>query len=147
LNLFFPPPTPSQGDLLPVYRRADLSRTITLVVALFLTAASTSAFAREFRAADTQNEDYPTVQALLYMGGRVAERSGGRHQIKVFHARQLGEEKETLERSHKQAEAAGVKIVTDVDRKPIVAAMAGLYAKAQRDPAVAQLIERIRKVK
>jgi tripartite ATP-independent transporter DctP family solute receptor len=99
LNLFFPPQTLSQGDLLPVYRRADLSRTITLVVALFATVAATSAFAREFRAADTQNEDYPTVQALLYMGSMVEQRSGGRHQIKVFHSRQLGEEKETLEQT------------------------------------------------
>jgi tripartite ATP-independent transporter DctP family solute receptor len=79
-----------------VYRRADLSRTIKLVVALCLTAASTGVFAREFRAADTQNEDYPTVQALGYM---VSERSGGRHQIKVFHSHQLGEEKETLEQT------------------------------------------------
>jgi tripartite ATP-independent transporter DctP family solute receptor len=71
---------------------------MTLVVALFAVAA-TGAFAREFRAADTQNEDYPTVQALLYMGSMVAERSGGRHQIKVFHSRQLGEEKETLEQT------------------------------------------------
>ena len=70
-----------------------------LVVALLLAAGSTAVFAREFRAADTQNEDYPTVQALLYMGSLVAERSGGRHQIKVFHSRQLGEEKETLEQT------------------------------------------------
>src|SRR3954454_9961906 len=70
-----------------------------LVLALFLTAASTGAFAREFRAADTQNESYPTVQALYYMGSLIAERSGGRHQIKVFHTRQLGEEKETLEQT------------------------------------------------
>jgi len=66
------------------------------VLALFLTAAATSASAREFRAADTQNESYPTVQALYYMGSLIAERTGGRHQIKVFHSRQLGEEKETL---------------------------------------------------
>src|SRR6476659_3100909 len=72
---------------------------MTLVVALFITACSTCAFAREFRAADTQNEEYPTVQALLYMGSLVAERSSGRHQIKVFHSRQLGEEKETLEQT------------------------------------------------
>src|ERR1700675_3464767 len=84
---------------LPVYSRADLSRTIAPVVALYLTAASTGVFAREFRAADTQNEDYPTVQALGYMGSLVRERSGGRHQIKVFHSRQLGEEKETLEQT------------------------------------------------
>jgi tripartite ATP-independent transporter DctP family solute receptor len=72
---------------------------MTLVVALLAAVAATSAFAREFRAADTQNEDYPTVQALLYMGSMVAERSGGRHQIKVFHSRQLGEEKETLDQT------------------------------------------------
>jgi TRAP-type C4-dicarboxylate transport system substrate-binding protein len=70
-----------------------------LVLALFLTAASTSAFAREFRAADTQNESYPTVQALHYMSSLIAERSGDRHRIKVFHSRQLGEEKETLEQT------------------------------------------------
>ena len=82
-----------------MYRRADLSRTMTLVVALFWMAASTGVFAREFRAADTQNEDYPTVQALHYLGSMVAERSGGRHVIKVFYSRQLGEEKETLEQT------------------------------------------------
>ena len=68
-------------------------------VALSLTAAATGAFAREFRAADTQNEDYPTVQALRHMGRVIAERSNGRHEIKVFHSRQLGEEKETLEQT------------------------------------------------
>ena len=229
-----------------MYRRADLSRAMMLVVALLLTAVSTSVFAREFRAADTQSEDYPTVQALHYMGSLVAERSGGRLQLKVFHSRQLGEEKETLEqtragaidlnrtnvaligtlvpavkvlampflfrsiehqqkvldgpigneildsfepygfvglafydsgarsiynsvrpvrsledvkdlrirvrekkdledRLREQAEAAGVKIVPDFDRKPFEAAMAGIYDKA-RDPAIAQLIDRIRKV-
>ncbi|MEA2890171.1 MAG: hypothetical protein QOI05_964, partial [Bradyrhizobium sp.] len=52
-----------------------------------------------------------------------------------------------LERhSRLQAEAAGVTIVTDFDRKPFENAMAGIYAKAQRDPAAAKLIERIRKV-
>ena len=84
---------------LPVYSRADLPRTIAPVVALFLAAVWTSAVAREFRAADSQNEDYPTVQALRYMGRMVAERSGGRHQIRVFHSRQLGEEKETIEQT------------------------------------------------
>src|SRR5712672_63944 len=84
---------------LPVYSRADLSRTIAPVVALFLAAVWTSAVAREFRAADTQNEDYPTVQALRYMGRLIAERTGGRHQIRVFHSRQLGEEKETIEQT------------------------------------------------
>ncbi len=86
-----------KGKKLPVYR-ANLPRTLTLVVAL-LTVAATSAFAREFRAADTQSEDYPTVQALRYMGQLIDQRSGGRLQIRVFHSRQLGEEKETIEQT------------------------------------------------
>ena len=45
-----------------------------------------------------------------------------------------------------QAEAAGVTIITDFDRKPFETAMNGIYAKARRDPAAAELIERIRKV-
>jgi TRAP-type C4-dicarboxylate transport system substrate-binding protein len=50
------------------------------------------------------------------------------------------------EQSRKQAESAGVVIVTEIDKKPFEAAMSGIYTKAQRDPASAQLIERIRKV-
>jgi len=88
----------------PVLNRAELSRTGVIFVALLLAAVSigmraTGAVAREFRAADTQAEDYPTVQALRYMGALIAERSGGRHEIKVFHSRQLGEEKETIEQT------------------------------------------------
>jgi TRAP-type C4-dicarboxylate transport system substrate-binding protein len=49
-------------------------------------------------------------------------------------------------RSRQQAKAAGVTIVNDFDRKPFEAAVAGIYAKARRDPAAAELIERIRKV-
>jgi hypothetical protein len=56
-----------------VYRRADLSRTFVLVVALLLAAASTGAFAREFRFPDAQGE---------------------RHLIDPFHSRHFGAEKE-----------------------------------------------------
>jgi hypothetical protein len=104
LNLSVPPQTSSRGDLLPVYRRADLSRTMMLVLVLFLTAASTGGFAREFLAADTQKfADYytPTEHAMSPEGLVMA---------------------------------------------PFEAAMAGIYTKAQKDPAIAQLIERIRKV-
>jgi len=83
---------------LPVYR-ADLPRAFTLVAALFLTVTATSAHAREFRAADTQSEDYPTVQALRFMGRLIEEKTAGRLQIRVFHSRQLGEEKETIEQT------------------------------------------------
>jgi TRAP-type C4-dicarboxylate transport system substrate-binding protein len=83
---------------LPVYSRADLSRTGAHLVALLLTAVSTSAVARrQFRAADTQSEDRPTVQALRYMGSLIAKKSGGRHQIRVLHSRRLCEEQETIE--------------------------------------------------
>jgi tripartite ATP-independent transporter DctP family solute receptor len=57
------------------------------------------ATAREFRAADIQEESYPTVQALLFMDQLVAERTGGRHRIRVFHSRQLGEESQTIEQT------------------------------------------------
>jgi len=78
---------------------AEFWRVCALVVALLTTVAPTGAFAREFRASDTQNEDYPTVQALNFMGGLVEQRSGGRLKIRVFHSRQLGEEKETIEQT------------------------------------------------
>ena len=58
---------------MPVYSRADLPRTAAIVVALFLTVAATGAIAREFRAADSQNEDYPAVQALRCMGRLIAD--------------------------------------------------------------------------
>ena len=58
-----------------------------------------AAHARDFRVADTQAEDYPTVQALYYMDKIVTEKTQGRHRIRVFHSRQLGEEKETIEQT------------------------------------------------
>ncbi len=66
---------------LPVYSRAYLSRTAAIVAALLPTAATTSALARKFRAADTQSEDYPTVQALRHMGRLIEEKGGGRLQM------------------------------------------------------------------
>jgi hypothetical protein len=61
-----------------------------IVVALFLTAVSTSAVARQFRAADTQSEDYPTVQAPCYMGRLIAERGGANIERKSFEAATAG---------------------------------------------------------
>jgi TRAP-type C4-dicarboxylate transport system substrate-binding protein len=59
---------------LNVFGRAELQRTVFVVVALLVTAGATGAFAREFRAADTQNEDYPAVQALRFMDRQITER-------------------------------------------------------------------------
>ena len=77
--------------------RTALPWAAAIIVALSLTAISTIAGAREFRVADTQPEDYPTVQALRFMSSVIEERSKGRHRLGVFHSRQLGEEKETIE--------------------------------------------------
>jgi tripartite ATP-independent transporter DctP family solute receptor len=125
--------------MLPVYSRADLSRTVALVVALSLAAVGTSASAREFRAADTQNEDYPTVQALYYMGRLIAEKSGGRHQIRVFHSRQLGEEKETIEQTRAGA----------IDLNRINVALIGTFVPAMNVlamPFLFRSIEHLQKV-
>jgi TRAP-type C4-dicarboxylate transport system substrate-binding protein len=166
-----------------VYSRADLSRTVALVVALSLTAVSTSASAREFRAADTRNENYPTVQAPFYIGRLIAEKSGGHEPYgfvglafydsgarsiynRVRPVQSLSAEDRTIfreatirssqfrrekwndleERSRLKAKEAGVTIMTNFDRKPFEAAMAGIYARAHRDPAAAEPIQRIRKV-
>lgn len=96
---------------MPVLNRAELSRTGVIFVALLLAICATGAAAREFRAADTQTEDYPTVQALRYMGALID----------------------------------GVAIVREIDGEPFEDAMAAIYAKAERNPATATLIERIRK--
>jgi tripartite ATP-independent transporter DctP family solute receptor len=55
--------------------------------------------AREFRVADIQEENYPTVQALRYLDQLVTQRTNGRHRIRVFHSRQLGEEGQTIEQT------------------------------------------------
>ena len=57
------------------------------------------AAAREFRAADIQEENYPTVQALRMMDQLVTQRTERRHSIRVFHSRQLGEESQTVEQT------------------------------------------------
>ncbi|WP_126174321.1 TRAP transporter substrate-binding protein [Altericroceibacterium xinjiangense] len=46
---------------------------------------------------DTHPADYPTVQAVEYMGKLLAERTGGRLGIKVYAGGQLGSETDTLE--------------------------------------------------
>lgn len=167
-----------------MFGRAELQRRVVLVVALLVTAGSTGAFAREFRGADTRSEDYPTVEALRFMGRQISERSGGRLEVKVFHSRQLGEEKETLEQTRAGAldpNRTNVALIgnivpamdvpalpflfrsiehmqkvmslkawgtlSPVDRKIFRnAALRSIHASAQRDPASAKLIERIRRV-
>jgi tripartite ATP-independent transporter DctP family solute receptor len=53
--------------------------------------------AREFRSADVQPEDYPTVKAQKYMSEALGKATNGQYSIKVFHSGQLGSEKDTIE--------------------------------------------------
>jgi tripartite ATP-independent transporter DctP family solute receptor len=76
---------------------ANASRLLLIVAAVIF--VGTIGPAREFRAADTQTADYPTVRAIVKMGELIEARTGGRHRIRVFHTRQLGEEKETIEQT------------------------------------------------
>jgi len=72
---------------------------LALAIGLSGPGPSGTAAAREFRVADTQPADYPTVKALEVMGRLITERTGGRHTLRIFHSRQLGEEKETIEQT------------------------------------------------
>lgn len=68
-----------------------------LLLALLGTAAL-AAQAAEFRSADTHNaDDYPTVAAVRFMGEELNKLSSGKHKIKVFNKKALGEEKETID--------------------------------------------------
>ena len=56
-------------------------RPISVLIALAAALAATAAQAKEFRSSDVQPADYPTVQAVAYMGKLISERTGGRHGI------------------------------------------------------------------
>jgi tripartite ATP-independent transporter DctP family solute receptor len=83
---------------MPFISHANFCRAAVASIVCLL-ALPIAAGAREFRAADTQADDYPTVQALRFMARQIEEKTGGRHTIRVFHSRQLGEEKETIEQT------------------------------------------------
>jgi hypothetical protein len=110
---------------LPVYSRAHLSRTVALVVALSLTAVSTSALARGFRAADTPGDLNRINVAVDPIGTSVP----------AMHA-----PADTAPVSHRRTSAKSYSSVG------FEAAMGGIHADAQRDPAASQPIERLRKV-
>jgi hypothetical protein len=59
-----------------VYRRAELSRTVMLVVALLLMAVSTGVCACEFRTVNAGSDDHPPLLALPDMGS--LDNSGAR---------------------------------------------------------------------
>jgi hypothetical protein len=135
---------------LSVYSRASLSRTVALVGALFLTAASTSAVARVFCAAATRNEDYPAVQALRTMGSVITERGEqtragaiDRNRTNVALIGNFGLAKNVLAMPLLFRSIEHLQKLTD---GPIGNEIPNSFDPYQRDPATAELIERIRKV-
>ncbi|MFG1244879.1 TRAP transporter substrate-binding protein [Xanthobacter sp. V7C-4] len=74
-------------------------------LALYVAAAMTSvialtplaAQARQYRSADVQPADYPTVKAVQSMSDELNKETNGKISIKVFPNSQLGSEKDTIE--------------------------------------------------
>lgn len=67
-----------------------------IVVAICAMTAST-AMARNFRSADVHAKDFPTNQAVKFMGDELSRATGGKDNIKVFADSSLGSEKDTIE--------------------------------------------------
>ena len=72
-------------------------RLTRLVVIAFVTCAALSANARTFRSADVHAKDFPTNQAVKFMGEELGKATGGKDGIKVFGDSSLGSEKDTVE--------------------------------------------------
>ena len=56
-----------------------------------------NAGSRPLLSSDTHPSDYPTVQAVRYMGDLLREETGGRLDIRIYAGGQLGSERDTLE--------------------------------------------------
>nr|WP_298681570.1 TRAP transporter substrate-binding protein [uncultured Dongia sp.] len=75
-----------------------MSKLIPILTSVAMGLALTSpAFAKEFRSSDVHPDDYPTVMAVKKLGEIIAERTGGKHSVKVFGQSALGSEKDTVE--------------------------------------------------
>ncbi len=59
--------------------------------------AASAASARDFRAADNQPMDYPTILAMKHMGDQIAAATNGKYNIKVYGNSALGSGKDTIE--------------------------------------------------
>ena len=55
------------------------------------------ALARDFRSADVHAKDFPTNQAVMFMGEQLSKATGGKDRIKIFGDSALGSEKDTVE--------------------------------------------------
>ena len=72
-------------------------RLIALAAASLLALASQGASARTFRSSDVHAKDFPTNQAVRFMGEELSKATGGKDSVKVFGDSALGSEKDTVE--------------------------------------------------
>ncbi|MEC5398836.1 TRAP transporter substrate-binding protein [Uliginosibacterium sp. H1] len=70
---------------------------LSIVAALCATIFAGAVQARDFRSADVHPRDYPTVQAVEYMGKLISEKTKGKYGVKVFVNSTLGSEKDVIE--------------------------------------------------
>lgn len=74
-----------------------LSKLSGLIVIGMIAMTGTAAMARNFRSADVHSKDYPTNQAVKFMGDELSKATGGKDNVKVFADSSLGSEKDTIE--------------------------------------------------
>ena len=113
-----------------MFSRAGLSRTVTLVVALSLTAVSTGVVARAFGTADTNSASDLDRSNGATVGSEIllSFEPWGLAGLAFYDS----------------GAKSGVRSISGSFR--FEAAMAGNHAQTPRDPTMARLIERIRKV-
>lgn len=68
-----------------------------LILVAMVASTASSAMARNFRSADVHAKDFPTNQAVKFMGDELFKSTGGKDNIKVFADSSLGSEKDTIE--------------------------------------------------
>jgi tripartite ATP-independent transporter DctP family solute receptor len=97
----------------PASRRALLAATAAALAAPWI-GGNARAQGTVLRSADVHPDGYPTIVGVKEMGRLLEERTSGRVRIQVFHSRQLGDEKDTLEQTR-----FGVIDMTRVNTAPL----------------------------
>ena len=77
--------------------KIQMKKLASALIGVALATSATTLLARDYRSADNQPKDFPTVMAVRHMGEVLAKDSGGKQGVKVFSDGQLGSEKDTIE--------------------------------------------------
>ena len=68
---------------------------------------------RVLTATDVHVKDYPTVEAVRWIGETLERETGGRLKIRLYHAGQLGRESEAIDMARKKSQQRPVRICLD----------------------------------